>query len=176
MESATVHPLQSLTDLITIREFTRKPKPKVVLSWAPHVKALPQCVANSFAQWMNKADVEFVITHPEGYELNKLFSGNAPIIYDQEEAFRNADFIYAKNWSSYTDYGKIIGLHDDWMITQEKLKNTDDAFFMHCLPTRRNVEIADDILDSNRSIVIPQAANREYAAMAVLKEILHFIA
>ncbi len=175
MESATVHPLQSLTDLITIREFSSKPKPKVVLSWAPHIKALPQCVANSFSEWMNKANVEFVITHPKGYELNETFSGKAPVIYDQEEAFNDADFIYAKNWSSYSDYGKIIGQHDDWMITQEKLKNTNNAFFMHCLPTRRNVEISDDILDSNRSIVIQQAANREYAAQAVLKEILHFL-
>ncbi len=175
MESATVHPLQSLTDLMTIREFSNKPKPKVVLTWAPHVKALPQCVANSFAEWMNKAAVEFVITHPEGYELKETFSQDAPIIYNQEEAFKDADFIYAKNWSSYHEYGKIIGQHDDWMITQEKLKSTNNAFFMHCLPTRRNVEISDDILDSNSSIVIQQAANREYAAQAVLKEILHYL-
>ena len=175
MESATVHPLQSLTDLITIREHTNKPKPKVVLSWAPHIKPLPQCVSNSFAEWMNKSDVEFVITHPEGYELNEQFSGNAKIIHNQDEAFENADFIYAKNWSSYNNYGQIIGEHNDWMITDEKMKLTDNAKFMHCLPTRRNVEIADDVLDSNYSLVIKQAANREFAAQAVLKSILENI-
>ena len=172
MESATVHPLQSLTDLMTIREHTTKSKPKVVLTWAPHIKPLPQCVSNSFAEWMNNSDVEFAITHPEGYELNEVFSGNAKIIYNQEEAFENADFIYAKNWSSYLDYGKIIGEHNDWLITDKKMKLTNNAKFMHCLPTRRNVEIADDVLDSDYSLVIQQAANREFAAQAVLKSIL----
>ena len=172
MESATVHPLQSLTDLMTIREHTTKSKPKVVLTWAPHIKPLPQCVSNSFAEWMNNSDVEFAITHPESYELNEAFSGNAKIIYNQEEAFENADFIYAKNWSSYLDYGKIVGEHNDWLITDKKMKLTNNAKFMHCLPTRRNVEIADDVLDSDYSLVIQQAANREFAAQAVLKSIL----
>ena len=172
MESATVHPLQSLTDLMTIREHTTKAKPKVVLSWAPHIKPLPQCVANSFAEWMNKSDVEFVITHPEGYELNEQFSGNAKIIYNQDEAFENADFIYAKNWSAYNDYGKIMGEHSDWLITDKKMQLTNNAKFMHCLPTRRNIEIADDVLDSDYSLVIKQAANREFAAQIVLKSIL----
>ena len=172
MESATVHPLQSLTDLMTIREHTTKAKPKVVLSWAPHIKPLPQCVANSFAEWMNKSDVEFVITHPEGYELNEQFSGNAKIIYNQDEAFENADFIYAKNWSAYNDYGKIMGEHSDWLITDKKMQLTNNAKFMHCLPTRRNIEVADDVLDSDYSLVIKQAANREFAAQIVLKSIL----
>jgi len=172
MESATVHPLQSLTDLMTIREHTTKPKPKVVLSWAPHIKPLPQCVSNSFAEWMNKSDVEFVITHPKEYELSEQFSGNANIIYNQDEAFENADFIYAKNWSSFNDYGKIIGEHHDWMITDKKMQLTNNAKFMHCLPTRRNVEVADDVLDSDYSLVIKQAANREFAAQAVIKSIL----
>jgi N-succinyl-L-ornithine transcarbamylase len=173
MESATVHPLQSLTDLMTIREHTNKDRPKVVLSWAPHIKPLPQCVSNSFAEWMNHSDVEFVITHPEGYELNEQFSGNAPIIYNQEEAFKDADFIYAKNWSSYTDYAQLKGEHSSWMITDKKMQLTNKAKFMHCLPTRRNVEIADDVLDADYSLVIKQAANREFAAQAVLKEILN---
>lgn len=172
MESATVHPLQSLTDLMTIREHTTKAKPKVVLSWAPHIKPLPQCVANSFAEWMNKSDVEFVITHPKNYELSTQFSGNATIEYDQQKAFENADFIYAKNWSSFTDYGKIIGDNTDWIINPKKMKLTNNAKFMHCLPTRRNIEVADDVLDSAASLVIKQAANREFAAQAVLKKIL----
>jgi len=172
MESATVHPLQSLTDLMTVREHSNKDRPKVVLSWAPHIKPLPQCVSNSFAEWMNHSDVEFVITHPEGYELNEQFSGNAPIIYNQEEAFKEADFIYAKNWSSYSDYGQLKGTHSNWMITDKKMQLTNNAKFMHCLPTRRNVEIADDVLDADYSLVIKQAANREFAAQAVLKEIL----
>ena len=175
MESATVHPLQSLTDLMTIREFTTKKKPKVVLSWAPHIRALPQCVPNSFAEWMNKSEVEFIITHPKGYELNERFSGNAPIIYNQEEAFENADFIYAKNWSSYADYGKIIGQHNDWMITDKKMQLTNHAKFMHCLPLRRNVVASDDVLDSDYSIVIQEAANREFAAQAVIKNILEHL-
>lgn len=172
MESATVHPLQSLTDLMTIREHTNNAKPKVVLSWAPHIKPLPQCVANSFAEWMNKAEVEFVITHPEGYELQEQFSGNAPVFYHQEEAFKDADFIYAKNWSSFSNYGQLMGEHHDWMITDDKMKLTNQAKFMHCLPARRNVEIADDVLDADYSLVIKQAANREFAAQVVIKNIL----
>ena len=175
MESATVHPLQSLADLMTIREHAAKPKPKVVLTWAPHIKPLPQCVANSFAEWMNKADVEFVITQPKGYELKDTFSGKATIEYNQEKAFENADFIYAKNWSSFKDYGQLIGEHKDWMITDKKMQLTNNAKFMHCLPTRRNVEIADDVLDSDYSLVIQQAANRELAAQMVLKRILECI-
>ncbi len=172
MESATVHPLQSLTDLMTIREHSNKPKPKVVLSWAPHIRALPQCVSNSFAEWMNRAEVEFVITHPKGYELDEKFSGKAKIIHNQEEAFENADFIYAKNWSAYTDYGKILDEYANWMITDEKMQITNEAKFMHCLPTRRNLEVADDVLDATYSLVIKEAANREFAAQAVLKRIL----
>jgi N-succinyl-L-ornithine transcarbamylase len=172
MESATVHPLQSLTDLMTIREYTNKKRPKVVLSWAPHIKALPQCVANSFSEWMNNADVDFMITHPEGYELNQKFSGNAKIEYNQEKAFEQADFIYAKNWSAFEDYGKILDVKEDWIINDAKMKLTNNAKFMHCLPTRRNLEISDDVLDSEYSLVIQQAANREFAAQAVIKNIL----
>lgn len=172
MESATVHPLQSLTDLATIREFTTKKRPKVVLTWAPHIRALPQAVANSFAQWMNKADVDFVITNPEGYDLAEEFRGNAPIIRDQAEAFKDADFIYAKNWSSYEDYGKILKSDFDWMINEEKMALTNSAKFMHCLPVRRNVVVSDGVLDSPQSIVIQQAGNREWAAQAVIKRIL----
>lgn len=172
MESATVHPLQSLTDLVTIREHTRKARPKVVLTWAPHIRALPQCVSNSFAEWMNAADVELTITHPEGYELAEQFSGKATIEYNQDKALEGADFVYAKNWSSYRQYGQLLGQHDDWMITDQKMQVTDKAYFMHCLPTRRNLEIADDVLDSDYSLVIKEAANREFAAQAVLKNIL----
>lgn len=172
LESATLHPLQSLTDLMTIREYSPLKRPKVVLSWAPHIKALPQCVANSFSQWMSRSDVDFVITHPKGYELDKKFTQDAPIYYDQEEAFENADFIYAKNWSSYSNYGQILNSDASWMITKEKMANTNNAKFMHCLPVRRNVVVTDDVIDSPSSIVIPQAGNREWAAQAVLKEIL----
>lgn len=173
MESGTVHPLQSLTDLITIREYTPKARPKVVLSWAPHIRALPQCVANSFAEWMNAAEADLTITHPEGYELAQQFAGNATIEYDQDKAFEGADFIYAKNWSSFSDYGKVLGDHSDWMITAKKMALTHNAKFMHCLPTRRNVEIADEVLDSPASLVIKQAANREWAAQAVLTNVLN---
>jgi N-succinyl-L-ornithine transcarbamylase len=172
MESATVHPLQSLTDLMTIRENSIKQKPKVVLSWAPHIKPLPQCVSNSFSEWMNKSDVDFVITHPKGYELAEQFSGNATIEYNQEKAFENADFIYAKNWSSYTNYGQILGDNANWIIDANKMQLTDNAKFMHCLPTRRNVEVADEVLDADYSLVVKQAANREFAAQAVLKNLL----
>lgn len=172
MESATVHPLQSLTDLATIIEFTNKKRPKVVLTWAPHLRALPQCVSNSFAQWMNRADVDFVITNPEGYDLSSDFRGDTPIFRNQEEAFANADFIYAKNWSSFEQYGQILKSDFDWMITEEKMALTNQAKFMHCLPVRRNVVVSDGVLDSEASIVIQQAGNREWAAQAVIKRIL----
>ncbi|MFN8357143.1 MAG: N-acetylornithine carbamoyltransferase [Spirosomataceae bacterium] len=172
LESATRHPLQSLTDLITITEHKTKPRPKVVLTWAPHVKALPQCVPNSFAEWMNAADVDFVITHPKGYELAPEFSGNAYLTHDQREAFDGADFIYAKNWSSYTDYGKILSQDPDWMVTTDKMALTNQAKFMHCLPVRRNVVVEDAVIDSPNSIVVQQAANRVWAAQAVLKRML----
>ncbi|UYQ91597.1 N-acetylornithine carbamoyltransferase [Chitinophaga horti] len=174
LESATLHPLQSLTDVITIKErWTAPRKPKVVMTWAPHVKALPQAVPNSFAQWMNAwGEVDFTITHPEGYELDPKFSGSAKIEYNQEKALEGADFVYVKNWSSYQDYGKIINSDPAWMVTNERLKNTNDAKIMHCLPVRRNVVIADEVLDGPNSIVIPEAGNRVWAAQAVLSEIL----
>jgi len=174
LESATLHPLQSLTDLITIDEtFKEKRKPKIVLTWAPHVKALPQCVANSFAQWVNAwGQSEFVITHPEDYELDQKFTAGATIIHDQDEALRNADFVYVKNWSTYTDYGKIYTNDPEWMMTNEKLALTNSAKVMHCLPVRRNVELSDEILDGANSVVTQQASNRIWAAQAVLSEIL----
>ncbi|MCL6523914.1 MAG: N-acetylornithine carbamoyltransferase [Thermoflavifilum sp.] len=176
LESATLHPLQSLTDLMTIHEFwpNSKARPKVVLTWAPHVKPLPQCVANSFAQWMNawgKAD--FVITHPEDYELDESFTHGAYITHDQNEALRDADFVYVKNWSTYRDYGKIYSNDPEWMLTEDKLSLTRNARVMHCLPVRRNVELSDEILDGPHSIVTAQAANRVWAAQAVLANILH---
>lgn len=174
LESATLHPLQSLTDLITIREIYReKRKPKVVLTWAPHVKALPQCVANSFAQWVNYwGAADFVITHPEDYELSKQFTQGASVTHDQDEALEGADIVYVKNWSCFEDYGKMYVNDPRWMLTQEKLKKTNNAKVMHCLPVRRNVELSDEILDSNSSVVTQQAGNRIWAAQAVLSEIL----
>ena len=174
METATVHPLQSFADLITIEEHKTKARPKVVLTWAPHPRALPQAVPNSFAQWMNAADYELVITHPHGYELNPAFTGNAPIVYDQDEALRGADFVYAKNWSAYADpnYGKILCTDRSWTITTEKMALTDNAYFMHCLPVRRNMIVSDDVIESLRSLVIPEAANREISAEVVIKRIL----
>jgi N-succinyl-L-ornithine transcarbamylase len=169
MESATGHPLQGLTDAITISENTAKKKPKVVLSWAPHIKALPHAVANSFTQAMQKMNVEFVITNPEGYNLNPEITGKTPIMHNQETAFKDADFIYTKNWSSYEDYGKVNNTDANWMITTEKLGN---AKFMHCLPVRRNLVVADAVLDSHNSLVIAQANNRTFAAQLVLKKIL----
>jgi N-succinyl-L-ornithine transcarbamylase len=178
LETATLHPLQSLTDLITIEEsmtanFSSNRKPKIVLTWAPHVKALPQCVANSFAQWINawgKAD--FTIVHPEGYELSEEFTHGATISNNQEEALEHADFIYVKNWSSYNDYGNTPAYQGNWMLTLEKLKSTNQAKVMHCLPVRRNVELADEILDSEHSLVTQQAANRVWAAQAVIANLL----
>jgi N-succinyl-L-ornithine transcarbamylase len=172
LESATRHPLQSLTDLITITEYKTVERPKVVLTWAPHVKALPQCVPNSFAEWMNIANVDFTIAHPKGYDLAPEFSGNAKICYDPKEAFEGADFIYAKNWSSYEDYGKILSSDPAWTVSEEKMKLTNNAKFMHCLPVRRNVVVDDAVIDSANSIVVQQAGNRVWAAQTVLKEIL----
>jgi len=169
MESATEHPLQGLTDAITISENTLKKRPKVVLSWAPHVKALPHAVANSFAQAMQKMDVEFVISNPEGYNLNPAITRDTPIYHNQEAAFKDADFVYTKNWSSYEEYGKVLNTAKDWMLTKEKLGN---AKFMHCLPVRRNVVVEDAVLDSDNSLVIAQANNRTFAAQLVLKKIL----
>lgn len=173
LESATVHPLQSLADAVTIKELRTKPKPKVVLTWAPHIKALPQAVPNSFAEWMNNwDDVDFVITHPKGYELNGSFSKNAPIEYDQDKALADADFVYVKNWSAYEKYGEILSADSNWMMTTDKLKLIPQAKVMHCLPVRRNLVIADDVLDGSQSAVIQQAGNRVWAAQAVLAEIL----
>jgi N-succinyl-L-ornithine transcarbamylase len=175
LESATLHPLQSLTDIMTIKETFHQPrKPKVVLTWAPHVKALPQCVANSFAQWMNAwGEADFVITHPEDYELDKQFTDGAIIETNQEKALQNADYIYVKNWSTYTDYGKIYCNDPEWMLTLDKLKHTNNAKVMHCLPVRRNVELSDEILDSAHSLVTQEAGNRVWAAQAVLSELLN---
>ncbi len=174
LESATLHPLQSLTDIITIQEaFMEKRKPKIVLTWAPHVKALPQCVANSFSQWVTAwGQADFVITHPEDYELDNRFTQGATIIHDQDEALKDADFVYVKNWSTYSDYGKIYCNDPDWMLTNEKLATTNNAKVMHCLPVRRNVELSDEILDGNNSLVTQQAGNRVWAAQAVLAELL----
>ncbi len=175
LESATLHPLQSLTDIITIKEnFTQAHKPKIVLTWAPHIKPLPQCVANSFAQWVNAwGEADFVITHPEDYELSETFTKGAIITLDQDEALKNADFVYVKNWSTYTDYGRIYCNDPRWMLTEEKLKLTNNAKVMHCLPVRRNVELSDEVLDSSNSMVTTQAGNRVWAAQAVLSEILN---
>jgi N-succinyl-L-ornithine transcarbamylase len=175
LESATLHPLQSLTDIITISETwgSEARRPKIVLTWAPHVKALPQCVPNSFAQWVNawgKAD--FVITHPEDYELDERFTRGAAITHNQDEALKDADFVYVKNWSTYTDYGKIYTNDPEWMLTNEKLKPTRGAKVMHCLPVRRNVELSDEVLDGPASIVTREASNRVWAAQAVLAQLL----
>ena len=174
MEAATRHPLQSFADLITIEEYKKKDRPKVVLSWAPHPKALPQAVPNSFAEWMNATDYDFVITHPHGYELAPGFVGNARVEYDQRKAFEGADFIYGKNWSAYADpnYGKVLSTDRDWTIDSAKMALTDNAYFMHCLPVRRNMIVTDDVIESPQSIVIPEAANREISATVVLKRIL----
>jgi N-succinyl-L-ornithine transcarbamylase len=174
LESGTLHPLQSLADLITITEqFTLTDrKPKVVLTWAPHVKALPQAVPNSFAEWMSQADVDFVITHPEGYELNEAYTQGATITYNQEEALQDADFIYVKNWSSYHQYGQILSTDENWLLSQNRLGITNNAKVMHCLPVRRGLELSHDILDGPNSLVLEQANNRVYAAQVVLKRML----
>lgn len=179
LESATLHPLQSLTDIITIKEIlnqqpaTSNRQLKIVLTWAPHVKALPQCVANSFAQWINAwGEADFVITHPEEYELAEEFSKGATITHNQDEALKDADFVYVKNWSTFKDYGKIYENDPAWMLTEEKLKLTNNAKVMHCLPVRRNVELSDEILDGPNSIVTQEASNRVWAAQAVISDIL----
>ena len=174
MEAATGHPLQAFADLITIEEHKTSARPKVVLTWAPHPKALPQAVPNSFAEWMNAADYDFVITHPKGYELDPRFVGNARVEYDQRKAFEGADFIYAKNWSAYNeaDYGKVLSQDRDWTVDAEKMALTNNAYFMHCLPVRRNMIVTDDVIESERSLVIPEAANREISAQVVIKRLL----
>lgn len=172
LESATRHPLQSLADWMTIEEHKTVARPKVVLTWAAHPKALPQAVPNSFVEWMKVADVDLVVTHPEGYELAETFSKGVKVTYNQREALENADFVYAKNWSSYRYYGQIINTDRRWMITPEKMALTRQAKFMHCLPVRRNVIVSDEVLDSSQSIVLDEAENRVYAAQAVLKRIL----
>lgn len=172
LEGASEHPLQAVADILTIQEYKTKQKPKVVLTWAPHPKALPHAVPNSFIQMMQKSNVDFLITHPKGYELNPDITKNSPIVYDQDEAFQNADFIYAKNWSNYNEYGKITSQDPSWMVTSEKMALTNNAKFMHCLPVRRNQIVSDAVLDSDNSIVIPQANNRTYATQAILTKIL----
>ena len=174
MEAATRHPLQSFADLITIEEHKRIERPKVVLTWAPHPKALPQAVPNSFAEWMNTADYDFVITHPKGYELDPAFVGNARVEYDQMKALEGAHFVYAKNWAAYSDdnYGKILSTDRSWTVSDRQMAVTDNAFFMHCLPVRRNMIVTDDVIESPNSLVIPEAANREISATVVLKRIL----
>jgi N-succinyl-L-ornithine transcarbamylase len=174
MEAATRHPLQSFADLITIEEYKTVERPKVVLTWAPHPNPLPQAVGNSFAEWMNATDYDFVITHPHGYELDEKFVGNARVEYDQLKAFEGADFIYAKNWSAYTDpnYGKVLSRDRSWTVDAAKMAVTNNAYFMHCLPVRRNMIVADEVIDSPRSIVIPEAANREISAQTVIKRLL----
>ena len=181
LESATLHPLQSLADIITIQENRLLVPPpagggrgcRIVLTWAPHVKPLPQCVANSFAQWIGAwGESDFVITHPEGFELDEAFTKDATIITNQAEALKNADYVYVKNWSSYHDYGKMISNESEWMLTNKKMSSTNDAKVMHCLPVRRNVELSDEVLDGNKSLVTQQAGNRVWAAQAVLSEIL----
>ena len=177
METATVHPLQAFAALLTIEEHTTKARPKVVLTWAPHCRALPQAVPNSFAQWMNAADVDFVITHPEGYELDPKFTGGARIEYDQMKALSGADFVYAKNWScpgvtNPADYGKIISKDMSWTIDEAHMSVTDNGKFMHCLPVRRGLIVTDDVIESPNSLVIPEAANREISAEVVIKRML----
>ena len=174
MEAATRHPLQTFADLITIEEYKKVEKPKIVMTWAPHPKALPQAVPNSFAAGINMTDYEFVITHPHGYELDPAFTGGARIEYDQRKAFEGADFIYAKNWSAYSgdNYGKVLCTDRDWTVDAEKMALTNNAYFMHCLPVRRNMIVTDDVIESPQSIVIPEAANRVVSAQTVLKEIL----
>ncbi|MBO4230281.1 MAG: N-acetylornithine carbamoyltransferase [Bacteroidales bacterium] len=177
LESATVHPCQAFADLITIEEYKTKKRPKVVMTWAPHPRALPQAVPNSFAEWMNAADVDFVITHPEGYELDSRFVGDAKVEYDQMKALEGADFVYAKNWScpgvtNPDDYGKILSKDMDWVVDSRHMAVTNDAYFMHCLPVRRNMIVSDEVIDSPRSIVIPEAANRVVSAQVVMKRML----
>ena len=174
MEAATRHPLQSFADLITIEEYRKNDRPKIVMTWAPHPKALPQAVPNSFAEWINAAGYDFVIANPEGYDLDPKFTGNAVVTHNQDEALIGADFVYAKNWSAYTDpnYGKVLSTDRSWTVTSEKMALTNNAFFMHCLPVRRNMIVSDDVIEAPTSLVIPEAANREISAQLVLKRIL----
>lgn len=174
MEAATGHPLQAFADLITIEEYKKTARPKVVLTWAPHPKALPQAVPNSFADFMNEADVDFVITHPEGYELDPKFVRGAKVEYNQDKALAGADFVYAKNWAAYTDpnYGQILSKDRAWTVSTEKMALTNNAYFMHCLPVRRNMIVTDDVIESPQSIVVQEAANREISAQTVIKRML----
>jgi N-succinyl-L-ornithine transcarbamylase len=172
LESATGHPLQGLADVMTIVERQRRPKPKVVLTWAPHIKPLPQAVPNSFAQWTLRAGFDLTIVHPEGYELDERFTRGATIMHDQDQALEGADFVYAKSWSSFHEYGQILCHDRSWMITDAKMDRTNQGYFMHCLPVRRNLKVADSVLDSPRSLVLQQAHNRIFAAQAVMKNIL----
>jgi N-succinyl-L-ornithine transcarbamylase len=172
LESATVHPCQSLADIMTIEETKKVKKPRVVLTWAPHPRALPQSVGNSFAQWITRTDYDFVIANPEGYDLSKEFTGSARVVHNPDEAYKGADFIYAKNWSSFESYGQILSQDSNWMVDERKMHLTNNAKFMHCLPVRRNVVVSDAVIDSKNSIVIQEAGNREWAAQAVLKKIL----
>lgn len=174
LESATLHPLQSLADVLTIEEHKKIAKPKVVLTWAPHPKPLPQAVPNSFAQWINATDYDFVIANPEGFDLSKEFAGSAKVIHNQDEALKDADFVYAKNWSSYQNYGQSAPELTDWTITSKKMKLTQQAKFMHCLPVRRNVVVSDEVLDSDASLVIEQANNRTFSAQTVLLKLLGY--
>jgi len=173
LEGSTEHPLQAVADALTVEEYKTVARPKVVLTWAPHPKALPHAVPNSFVKVMKKADVDFVITHPEGYELNPEFTAGVAITHNQDEAFKDADFIYAKNWSNYIDYGQITSKDPSWTVTTEKMALTNNGKFMHCLPVRRNMIVTDGVLDSDASIVIPQANNRTFAAQAILTKILN---
>jgi len=174
MEAATCHPLQAFADLITIEEYKKRDRPKVVMTWAPHCHALPQAVPNSFAEWMNAVDYDFVIAQPEGYELDAKFVGHACVEYDQDKALEGADFVYAKNWAAYQDpnYGKILSSDPSWTITKDKMALTNNGYFMHCLPVRRNLIVTDDVIESPQSLVIPEAANREISAEVVLKRFL----
>lgn len=172
MEAATGHPLQGFADIITIEEHKKVEKPKVVLTWAPHPRALPQAVPNSFAQWAVAAGYDVVVTHPKGYELAPEFTEGASIEFDQDKAFEGADFIYAKNWASYNDYGEILSKDRAWTVDSEKMALTDEAFFMHCLPVRRNMIVSDDVIESDKSLVVKEAANRVVSAQTVLKRIL----
>ena len=172
LESATVHPCQAFADLFTIEEYKTKKRPKVVMTWAPHPRALPQAVPNSFAEWMNAADVDFVIAQPEGYELDPQFVGNAKVVYDQMEAFEGADFVYAKNWSAMNPYGQVINKDMSWTVGARQMAVTNDAYFLHCLPVRRNMIVTDEVIDSPRSLVIPEAANRVVSAQVVMKRVL----
>lgn len=175
LESATLHPLQSLADMVTIKEHQKQSKPKIVLTWAPHVKPIPQVVANSFSQWALACEHDLTITHPEGYELSEEFTKGAKIEYDQQKALAEADFVYVKNWSSFTDYGKVLEVKDNWMLNEEKMKATNNAKIMHCLPVRRNLELSDELIDGEDSLILAQAENRVYATQTILKKIIENI-